>query len=273
MGSWVLNLGQCLLLLAAAFACLQSWRAWVRRLGIWLVFAALGLGAWFVSGSWWLVAACLSCWFLLPLAQTVWLSRTLRFAKNPALTAGALEEEDLAEMQPLTVELQDLDFILDRDYWLEPSPTRHGLRLFQHRAKPVYAAIGLLKQGRVSLFYLQFATADADGGAWITWDFPLPDNLKIPPRMNVYRCLEARDAAELLAQHEAFLQINEVRSVAPEQRPDASLFFTHLGAAVIDYNLSAGVLRANPDADGDIGYSWRGTWYVARKVLRALVAD
>jgi hypothetical protein len=272
MGSWLLNLGLCLGLLALAYFCLQCHRIWLKRLGVWLIFACLGAGVWFISGSWWLVAASLLAWFCIPVGQAVYLSRTLRFPPEAALAPGNLHEDGPDELRPLTAELRDLDFVLDRDYWLEPSPIRHGFRLFRHREKPVYAAISVIKQGVLSLLYLQFVTVDAEGNSWITWNFPLSYNMQMPPELKVYRCLEAQDGAELLAQHEEYLRLNEVRPGAEDQLPDVASFFNLLNAAVIRYNLSTGLLRHYPRANGQIGYSWRGTWYLSRKVLREMVA-
>ncbi|MDR2462473.1 MAG: hypothetical protein LBD30_01685 [Verrucomicrobiales bacterium] len=271
MSSWLLNLGVCALTLTAAFACLQNFHAWVRRIGVWLVFTTLGLGTWFVSNSWPLVIVSLSCWFLIPLAQAVYMSRTLRFSRKSALTPGNLTGDDLEKLQPLTAELRELDFVLDRDYWLEPSPVRRGFRLFHHRTKPIYAAISIIKQYGMALFYLQLVTNDANGNFWITWDFPLTCNMKMPPQLKIYRCLGTQDTAELLAQHEAYLQINEVRPSVTGQTPAASLLFNHLHEMVIGYNLNTGTLRRYPRADDEIGYSWHGTWYISRKLFWELM--
>ncbi|MDR0533293.1 MAG: hypothetical protein LBH01_04995 [Verrucomicrobiales bacterium] len=272
MNSWMLNLGICLALLLGAYTFLQSERPWLRRIGVWLIFASIGAAAWFITDSWVVVAVSLLCWFIIPVVQAAYLSRTLRFSRESALTPGTLQEQDLEELRIITGELRELDFVLDRDYWLEPSPVRHGFRLFQHREKPVYAAISVIRQGQFSLLFLQFVTIDEQGNYWITWDFPLSYNMKMPPELQVYRCLEAHDSAELFSQHEEYLRLNEVHPHNGEQLPEAPQFFNRINEAMIRYNLHIGMLRHYPQASGQIGYSWRGTWYLSRKVLWEMVA-
>ena len=269
MDSWVFNLAICLGLIFAAYICLQSDRMWMKRLGLWLLLTCLGAGVWFISGSWALVATAITAWFAIPVGQAAYLSRTLRFSKDAALTPGTLHEDDpdeLPGLQTLTNDLREEDFVLDQDYWLEPSPVRHGFRLFRHREKPICAAISVIKQSGMSLLYVQFITMDTAGEFWITWDFPLSYNMKMPPELKIYRCLDALTVNELLGQHEEYLRLNEVR----EKPPGSSQLFDHINDTVIRYNLRIGMLRHYAGGDS-IGYSWRGTWFLSRQILREMV--
>jgi hypothetical protein len=262
----------CSALIAAAYLCLQYHNVHIRRLGVWLIFASLIAGAWFVSHSWLLEISILSAWFAVPLSQTIYLSRILRFSKEAELKPGNLLENTVEDLSTLTHELREADFILDRDYWLVPSPIQHGFRLFNHREKPVCAAISLIKQGGLSLWYVQFITVDETENLWITWDFPLSYNMEIPPELKIYRCLKTSTAKELLEQHEAYLQLNEVSPNTKNNYLETAQIFNQINQAIIRYNLKNGLLRSYPRSNNLLGYSWRGTWFISRKVLWEMVA-
>ncbi|NJK91608.1 MAG: hypothetical protein HC904_07160 [Blastochloris sp.] len=266
---WVYKVLACLGTLALAYACLQTGWSWVRRLGLWLVFGTVALAVWFTTESWVLTLVGLLGWFALPLAQAIYLSRRLRFSLSRRLVKERLELEEFEDWGELTQELREADFTMEGEYGLKPSPIEYGFRLFEHREKNWVAGLALVRQGGVAISYVLVMTRAQDGQLWMTWDYPLSYGLKLPPHVQLYRCLEAYSMRELLEQHKAFLNLNEV--VEASERVTAQEALDAMFGDTMKYNLNIGLLRSSKESGEEIHYSWRGTWFIACQVLRDMV--
>ena len=271
MQEWAFDLLLCSAVLLLALACFQSERSWIRRAGLWLIFGGIGLGVWLWTGNITMVIAAVAAWFVVPVGQAVYLSRKLRFSSQRQLNPGRIEPSEFEDLAGLTSELRNLDFVQEADYWLEPSPVEQGYRLFVHRDESVYAAISIIRQGGISLYYTMFLTPDSSGNIWMTWDYPLAYGLKMPPGFKIYRCLEARSSAELLSQHHEFLNINQARQPDRDSVREAGCFFDEIFKSTLRYNLSIGLLRNTESGKGDVVYTWRGTFFISWQVLVELV--
>jgi hypothetical protein len=259
-------------LLVLAIACFRAPNSVVRRIGVWIIFSMIGLAIWFWTGLWYLVVLGLLSWFVIPVAQAAMTSRKLRFSLKRKLTPGALDADEFPEVHPVSTELRDLGFVRDSDHWLQPSPLDQGFRIFRHTEENISAALAVVRQGAISLSYLIFATKDAQGDYWITWDYPLAYGLKMPPHFKVHRCLEAETVGELAEQHREFLKLNEVKmSAADTDQASAREFFDQLFKDTMSYNLTVGVLHKEAADEDAIRYSWRGTFFIAWQVLVEVV--
>ncbi len=253
----------------AAAACFRDERVWIRRLGVWLVLATIGMTVWFLTDRWYLVLMALTAWFVIPVSQAALMSRRLQFSLKRTLMPGPLDAEEFPEIHPISNELRELGFVRESDEWLRPSPLDQGFRIFHHSEQPHAAALAVVKQGAISLSYLIYATTDCRGQVWITWDYPLAYGLKIPPHFQVYRCLEAEDVAGLFEQHRNFIEINEVEVLS--EPGDAKAVFEQLFKETMLYNLDQGLLHPMKESEEQIGYSWRGTLYISWQVFIELV--
>ena len=271
MHEWAVDLLLCCGVLLLALACFQSERGMVRRAGQWLIFGAIGMGVWLWCGSVAMAVAAVAPWFVLPLGQAVYYSRKLRLSRQRRLKPGRIDSIEFEDLAALTSDLRDQDFVLDADYWLEPSPAEQGFRLFVHRSEPVYAAIAIIRQGGVSLYYAMLLTPDAAGNIWMTWDYPLAYGLKMPPNFKIYRCLEARSAGELLSQHREFLSLNGAEKQDCKDLGEAGFFFNEVFRSTLYYNLSIGLLRRADSGKDEVAYTWRGTFFISWQVLVELV--
>jgi len=273
LSPWMSDLGICLGMTLLAFACFSSENIALRRCGIWVLFATLGVALWLCTENGWVVFAGLSAWFLVPVAQAVYMSRKLSFPARRHLKEGDLSQTEFPEVQDITRDLRDLDFTLKEDYWLDPSPIEQGYRLFSHASEPIYGSIAIVKPGTMHLTYVIFATPGSDGSVWLTWDYPLAYGLKMPPHFKVYRCLEAETVEELLEQHREFLKVNDVdaASAGPVSPAQAAPFFEQLFGSTISYNVHMGLLKPTKRGADEMGYSWRGTAFISWQVLRELV--
>jgi hypothetical protein len=267
---WVYKWLCCIGLVLLAYALMHSNLSWLRRLGLWLVFATLGLAVWFVTESRLLALIALVGWFVWPLVYAVYASRRLRFSLSRRLIKERQEVEDFEDWMSLSEDLRNAGFDLDGEYGLKPSPIDYGFRLFQHREKNRVAGLGLVRQGGMALSYVLVVSRADDGTLWVTWDYPMPYGLKMPPHLNLFRCLEVASVEELLAQHEEFLALNEVVESAEKAEPKE--VFDAMFGDTMRYNLNIGLLRASKKSEEEILYSWRGTLFITWQVLRDMVS-
>lgn len=269
----MVDLGICAGMTLMAFACFSCETTWIRRCGIWVLFATLGVALWLSTENIWVAVIGLAAWFVVPVAQAVYMSRKLSFPVRRHLKPGLLNTSDFPEVQDISNDLRDLEFKMEEDYWLDPSPIEQGYRLFSHSSEPIYGSVAIVKPGSIHLTYVIFATPGPEGSVWLTWDYPLAYGLKMPPNFKVYRCLEAETVEELLEQHREFLALNEIDAsatgtVSPAQ---AAPFFEQLFGTTINYNVHVGLLKPLPRNSEEMGYSWRGTAFISWQVLRELV--
>jgi len=267
--SWVYKWLSCIGLVLLAYALMNSRFFWSRRIGLWLIFGAMGLGVWFLTESWVLAVVALVGWFILPLAQTVYLSRSLKFSLSRRLIKERQEVDDFEDWAELSRDLKEAGFLLDGEYALKPSPIDYGFRLFQRPEKNQVAGLGLVRQGGLALSYVLVVSRSQDGSLWVTWDYPMAYGLKMPPHLNVFRCLDAASVQELVDQHQAFLTLNEV--VENPDKAEPHEIFDSIFGDTMRYNLTIGLLRSSKKSDEEIFYSWRGTLFITWQVLRDMV--
>jgi hypothetical protein len=252
-----------------AYALLSCSRFWLRRLGMWLIFITMGLAVWFLTENVVLTLVGMFGWFLLPLVQAIYLSRSLRFSRSRRLIKERQEVDEFEDWTELSQDLREAGFDLDGEYGLKPSPVEYGFRLFQHRERNSVAGLGLVRQGGISLSYVLVVTRSESGDLWVTWDYPLAYGLKMPPHLNLFRCLEAASVQELVEQHGSFLLLNQVVESAEKVEPQ-TVFDTMFGDTM-RYNLNIGLLRSSEKSEEELFYSWRGTLFITWQVLRDMV--
>jgi len=262
MPSWLVSLFWCLGCGFLAYTLLHSPWPWVRRLGMWTVFATVALMLWFLTGDWIFALGGVALWFIIPATQALIFSRGLRFSPERALVEGSIDLEEFPEVNGLTRDLRGEGFVSSGDYWLRPSPFEQGYRLFRHEPESIDAAVAVVKQGAFSLSYLILLTNDEQGRSWITWNYPLAYGLRMPPDVLTHRFPEAESFTELLEQHREFLRLNGVVAHAgqgPVERFDA------IFGSTLAHNRRIGLLSEKND--GELAYSWKGSAFIGWQVF------
>jgi hypothetical protein len=268
MEPWIWKLFVALALGVAAYGAAHSgWRGG-ERVGYWLMLALAGFMGWWWTGSVGVALGGLALWFLVPGIQALWLSRQLRFSRRSRLVAGPIDYEEFPEINRVSRDVRGEGFQVLGDYWLRPSPFEQGYRLFAAPGGRVLAVAAVVRQGLVTVHYHMLLTRDAEGAAWLTWNYPLAYGLAMPPEFQVYRCLEAEDWPQLLQQHQAFLEANGVEGKPWACGPEDVRQFDKLLRSVLSHNLRTGILRGQEGAE--IGYSWRGSLLVSWQVVREI---
>jgi len=259
-------------LVVLAYGCLRARTPLVRRLGIWIIWGTIGLAIWYWTDRWYLVLLGLVAWFAIPVGQATLMSRRLRFSIKRKLTPGNIDGEEFPELYPISNELRDLGFKRNSDLWLKPSPMEQGFRIFRHTEDSISAAVAVVRQGGLSLSYLIVASEDQDGTLWITWDYPLAYGFKLPPAFKVYRYVDGESVGELMDQHRAFMEINEVqRPALPENAEAIRETMEKIFSGTMAYNLKVGLLEQSDSGD-EVRYSWRGSLYLAGQVFRDVIS-
>ncbi len=269
MPDWGIQLLWCLGLVLLAVAFLHSHHAWMRRIGVWIVFGTIGLAVWFWTASILWVALIWLSWFALPVIQALRLSRKLEISAARGLEPTSIAAESFPDLHGLTNDLTAAGFLREGDFSLRPSPFEQYYRLFRHDEKPVDAALAAVRQGGLSMIYMILLSRDPDGGYWVTWNYPLSYGLKMPPEVRLFRCMDAASADALGARHQDFLDVNEVVPSSADSNPRD--IFNNLFGRTVQHNLHIGLLRPRKGASPDIGYSWKGSFFVSWQVLRDVI--
>lgn len=263
----------CLVVLLLGLFLLQLNRVTFRKVGMMLIWLAIGLGTYLVSGSAVLAGVMLAAWIFFPLWEMVFVLRQLRVPRHRELADARAPRDGFEELDDLTGELNDEGFTQVDECKLRPAQHEQYYRIFMREDGLTQATLGHVAQGMVGFHFVAFTSIGKDGRRWVTWDYPLTYGLVMPPELAVYRALHCQDARELFQAHLDFLQINEI---APESlvasEPTAEKARARLEETLnqqVEYNISRGYLAPADETDSDnFCYSWRGTLYVAGQVLR-----
>ncbi len=266
----------CTALLLIGLTLFQFDRVALRKAGLGLVWLATGLGVLAVTGSIVLACAMLTAWVLFPLWEMVFVLRQLRVPRHRKLSDARAPRDEFEELGELTSLMEDAGFELLDECRLRPAEHEQYYRIFVRKDGRVQATIGYIAQGPIGFHFIAFTSQSLDGRRWVTWDYPLTYGLVMPPETAVYRALHCQDLPGLYQAHLDFLAANEIGDellLAVESTRDAarSRLEENLNQQ-IEYNISRGYLAPVKNRDNEnFCYSWRGTLYVARQVLRDLL--
>jgi hypothetical protein len=270
------ELAACFVLLLAGLSLLQLDSISYRKLGMFLIWLASGLCAYFLSGSLLLGGAMLAAWIFFPLWEIVFVLRQLRMPRHRELADARAPRDEFEELAEMSQALVDVGFEQLDECRLRPAEHEQYYRIFFREDGQTQATIGYIAQGAIGFHFVAFTANGKDGRRWVTWDYPLTYGLVMPPTTAVYRALHCQDVTELYQAHLDFLEANGVRPddlLAGENTPAAARGrLEEMLNQQIEYNISRGYLSPARDQNQEnFAYSWRGTLYVASQVLRDLL--
>jgi len=263
----------CIALVLGGLTLFQFDNPSARKLGLFLVWLASGLGVHAVSGSILLACAVLMAWILFPLWEMVFVLRQLRVPRQRELTDARAPHDEFEELSELTREMLAADFEQLDECRLRPAEHEQYYRIFIRKDGLVQSTIGYIAQGPIGFHFTAFTSQARDGRRWVTWDYPLTYGLVMPPETAVYRALHCHSVPDLYQAHLDFLAANEITedfllAVEPTRDAARARLEENLNQQ-IEYNISRGYLAPVDQQDDDnFCYSWRGTLYVAGQVMR-----
>ena len=266
----------CLALFLGGLSMLQLDSLTFRKIGMAAIWLASGLAAYFFTGSPLLAGVTLLAWLFFPLWEMFFVLRKLHVPRHRELVDARAPHDEFEELSELSKELAKLDFEQVDECKLRPSQHDQYYRIFVAKDSLVQATLGYVAQGSIGFHFIAFTSNTKDGRRWVTWDYPLTYGLAMPPQTAVYRALHCDSVEALRVTHADFLEANNIglADLLPvESTRDAVR--TRLEETLnqqVEYNIHQGILAPAPKAEPDnFRYSWRGTLFVARQVLRDLL--
>jgi hypothetical protein len=266
----------CFVLMLGGLSLLQLNSITARKGGMALIWLASGLATYFLSGSIPIACVILAAWIFFPLWEMVFVLRQLRVPRHRELTDARAPRDEFDELATMTEALIEAGFENIDECRLQPAQHEQYYRIFIREDGLVQATIGYIAQGPIGFHFVAFTSNGKDDRRWVTWDYPLTYGLIMPPNIAVYRMLDSQDVPELYQAHLDFLEINDVRpddlAAGERTREAARARLEETLNQQIEYNISRGYLSPVTEQDAEnFCYSWRGTLYVAKQVLRDLL--
>jgi len=170
--------------------------------------------------------------------------------------------------------MQDLHFKQADQCSLQPGKHEQFYRLFVNEKGTCLGSISIIMQGEFGLPFLAFYSVTKDKRTWMTTNYPLPVPLKIPPQIAMHAARLCETPEELLQMHQHFLALNKMTTQLEPIDDDPKALRDQLQSILetqLEYNLRQGILLPTFNDCEDVRYSWRGTFYVAKKYLQELV--
>lgn len=242
------------------------------RLGTLCIAATSFLAGWLLGGSVWLGAAFAISWIFLPWLEILTRVRKMRLPVERKLTPRTPPTRNtFPNFREISNEIEECGFEFVEDTGWDQEDGRQFYRVFQHATRRMQAAICLVEQREIAFFYLSITSRTAEGGIYVTWNYPFAYGLKTVPGLRMNRVSGPLPFAELVEAHAQFLRASNIPDTqlldqSPEQVMEA---LQHDLEAQISHNLKAGLLRR--DGEHFIRYTARGMFYLWLQFLRDLV--
>jgi hypothetical protein len=266
----------CVVMVFAGLYLLQLDSMTYRKVGIRLIWLATGVGAYFLSHSFIVAAVIMAAWTFFPMWEMVFVLRQLRVPRHRQLVDSAPPRDEFEELDEITQAVVAAGFQQADECRIRPAQHEQYYRIFVRQDGNVQATIGYVAQGPIGFHFVAFTSHSNDGRRWVTWDYPLIYGLIMPPNTAVYRALDCQEVGELYQAHLEFLKVNEIANEALTPFAltpgDARARLEETLNQQIDYNILRGYLAPAQNVEAEsFRYSWRGTLYVARQVLRDML--
>jgi len=226
----------------------------------------------FASGSWIVGVVFASFWIVWPWYDLITRVRKISMPVDKTLRhKSPPHREFFPQLEDFTSEIEGEGFEHLEDLGRDWDEAQQFFRIFHKPDERMQAAICLVEQERVAVFYLRLISRAADGTIYTTWNYPFALILKLAPEWRINRETDEKTFLQLLDSHRAFLQTrgvsrDELQRSEPEQLAEQ---FQSEQRAQIAHNLTAGILHKSPD--GAIRYTWRGLLYIWFQFLRDFV--
>jgi hypothetical protein len=244
---------------------------WMRRLGSLVVLAAtFRLGSTLTDGNWggWLAT---SLWFLVPAGSLVVVTRRSSFPLEKQLRyRQAPSDEEFPELAPLTEEFLQAGFELHDDIAWDWANYQQFTRLFVHPEHKLQGAIHLHTQETMLFSFVSVTSRTTPNQRWITWNSPFQSAMSWPPGVALNEVSLVQSVPELVEEHQTFCagKFSPATVLAPD--PEGLLrLLQEEGRHQVDHNLNVGLLKLQ--GNGRFTYSWKGCWYMVRKLMIDLV--
>ncbi len=244
-------------------ALLSFQRPLLARLGVLCLLAATFLGVYFLSGSVvaGLVAAML--WFFLPWIELLTRVRHIRLPCTGVLKkVPPPPRDEFPDLDDITDEVEREGFEHVKDAGLEWEHFQQFFRLLYRPDDRALAAICLNRQQEFVFSYISIMSRGKDGRLWMTWNYPLTPNMKLPPNIVLNSQRKQLTFFDMYQNHLGFLLLNNISPDLVDEMDEEKIdngLMSDLKSQIA-HNLDVGLLtRVSED---EVRYSWRGLLYI-----------
>ncbi len=244
----------------------------LRKLSILLVLAASYLAAYFLFDSHLAGVGAVLGWFFLPWIELLTRIRSLRLPREKKLEHMAPPSPHrfpMLEEMTDEIEVEGYEYVDDAGW--EWEATQQFFRILRKAGERHQVMICLNEQNEMGFAYVAITSRDGDGGVWRTWNYPFSLPMKVPPGLTLNRVERADSFEELMAEHEAFLEVRGVRSEDLVE-VDPEVIHAQIEQEVrdqVDYNLACQLVA--PAGEETVRYSWRGLIFLWAQFIKDMV--
>ncbi len=264
MSNWLIVLG-----LAALTLAFRSYaHPFAQRLALLGVPATTFAAALTLTGSVITAGVAALSWLFLPWLELLTTVRQLRLPKEKQLVPmPPPSSHSFPALVDLTDQIQSEGFEFVRDAGWEWDSFRQQFRSFYREEDRAHAMICHNVQGEAAFYHISIASRGVDGTSWVTWNYPFPATMKLPPSLIVNKQRPNRPFFDMYQDHLGFLALHNVETALLLEQDEETIrqAMERDFRSQIEHNIHAGILK--PTEDGDVRYSLRGLFFIWTQFL------
>jgi len=240
----------------------------LQRLGVLGILVTSFCAGWFTTGQPLVGLLFALVWPALPWLELLTRVRHLRLPMEKNLhSMPPPSSNTFPALNDLTEEVEAEGFEFLRDAGWEWDEFRQHFRIFYREEDRAHAAICLSSQSDVSFYYISISSRDNSGRTWMTWTYPFPATMKLPPSLVLNRQKAQLSFFDMYQNHIGFLSANFITSedlMSQNEESITSSLEEDLKQQ-ITHNLRAGILK--PAEENSVRYSFRGLFFIWTQFL------
>jgi hypothetical protein len=260
-------------LLVFAYACHTFESRFFAKLGMLSVLGASYLTAFSLTASHGAGVGAVVTWFAFPWIEIIGRVRQLRFPLTTAMSHRYPPSRDsFPDLDAVSSEIESAGFKEIENTGWNWDETVNFMRLFYHEELRITAAANLAQQSEFAVSYISLTSRRADGSSWTSSNYPFSYTMRFGPDQRMHRCLEAQTFADLVTEHQAFLQ-RENCDPATIVAVESDQMTQHIESDMenqIRHNIQIGILEGTEQTDL-YRYSWRGCWFLYCQIVRDVI--
>ncbi len=244
----------------------------LQKLSIFALIGTSMLIGWALTRSVLIAFLCGLTWILLPWLELLTRVRRIRLPEEKRLRPSSPPDEELfPDADSVSGQLTEAGFEFIEDLNWRWEEQMHLYRVHYHPGRRAYAMLCCIQQEPMTFSYLTVASRKEDGSLMMTWNFPFPQSLLLPPHITVQRTAFDDTVEEMCDQHHHWLAGS---GMPPESFPEQTTETLQAGTEEdlrlqVEHNLQMGILIKT--TDGAIRYTRKGLMFLWLQFLREFV--
>lgn len=244
----------------------------LQKLSIFALVGTSMLIGWALTGSVLIAFLCGLTWILLPWLELLTRVRCISLPGEKHLRPASPPDEELfPDAESVSEQLTEAGFEFVEDLNWRWEEQMHLYRVHYHPERRAFAMLCCIEQEPMTFSYLTVGSRKEDGSLMLTWNFPFPQSLLLPPHITVQRVAFDDTVEEMCDHHHHWLAGSGLPpGTFPEQNADTLQSGTEEDLRLqVEHNLQKGILAKN--ADGKIHYKPKGLFFLWIQFLKECV--